>query len=312
MAQKAAEKETKNVVSLNPFIEEGIDNEELSRKFVYVLVQKNEELNNIFEGRTNRQLRTPQYKPFQNLLTTCFINWDGSDGKPRGKRMLRYYDGCSTLFADEQPQDKDLINQLLERTQARVFGNGYLEVYGYERMLKKYMDMASYNSESKYRTHTAPSIFVLLDREKELLLQDELTDQMELALQRAKEASVSKMRIHSKYLEIPDFDIHSMAKLSDKALRAEYRSYAMKEPQKFNESYGDNSIETKYWIKEALKNGQISTNALPNKAVWGDSKVQICEIGGLKSTEAITEKIYEETQFADGEEFVLQLKALFK
>ncbi len=310
----AAEKRAKAAkLNFAPIVDETIDNDDLSRKHVYVLAQKNEQLGMVFNGRTNKPIGEKPYKPYQNLLTTCFINWDGSDGKPRGKRLLRYYDGCTTLFADEQPQDKDLIAQLLQQTAPRRFLNGYLEVFGYETMFRKYLDMCSYNVLSDFRTYTAPAIFMLLDAEADSVITIDEMDMLDKALQYAKEASKVKMVIHSRYLGVDEYDLRSGSKLSMEALRANYRKFAKENSKKFVDTFQDNSIEVKYLIQQALNDGKISTNDFPNKAVWANSKVEICEIGGLKSIAAIMEKVYDETQSGEtAEEFVMQLKALYK
>jgi hypothetical protein len=309
----AAQQRKATKVNFPAIVDETIDDDDMTRKYVYVLARKNDELGMVFNGRTNKPIKEKLYPPYRNLLTTCFINWDGSDGKPRGKRLLRYYDGCTTLFADEQPQDKDLIELYLKQTQPRRFLNGFLEIYGYERMLKKYMDMTGYNVESDFRTHVAPAIFILQDAESDSLITIDEMDLLDKALQYAKEATDTKMVIHSRYLGVAEYDLMSGNKLSMKALRANYRKFAKENAKLFADSFQDNSIETKYLIQQALNDGKINTTNFPNKAVWENSGVEICEISGLKSISAISEKIFEETQSSDvAEEFVIQIKALYK
>ena len=57
--------------------------------------------------------------------------------------------------------------------------------------------------------------------------------------------------------------------------------------------------------------GLISNKFNPNKATWANSNNVICDISGLRSNEAIGEKLFEFSQLSEGEEFVIQLRALF-
>jgi len=289
---------------------------DINRKYVYVLAMKNEPRGRVFT-EDGRPIKDPEYPPRRNLLLRSSIVWPGgndpfTEGKVRkkGKYLIRFYDGCSTLFVDDQPRDKESIDQLVKSTRELYFINGYLEVYGYDTMLKAYMDMASWNGESPFRIATAQGIYQMLDVEKSLLEEDARIDRIELAMKYAKEAPEKKMRVHARFLNIADVDLKTSFPLSEKALRADYRKEAMRDHENFIKTYNDKTIQLRSWIEKSLDNGEISTSLIPNKAVWKAKGVEICDISGLTSREGILNRLIEVTQTEAGIEFVDILKAI--
>lgn len=135
---------------------------------------------------------------------------------------------------------------------------------------------------------------------------------IEQAIGYAKEATRTKMLIHANYLGIPTTDWDSGNDLSDNEIRTAYRKEALQNPQNFIETYGNKSIEVKYFIDKALESGLINNKFNSNKATWSSSNSEICDISGLRSPEAIASKLFEFSQLEDGEEFVIQLKSIYK
>lgn len=256
------------------------------------------------EGQKARAIPTEKYKPYQNIVLTSQIIWKGQ------RRILRYYDGCSSIFADEQPKDKEEIDQFIKVTQHRKFLNGKFGAYGDERMLLLYMMICSWNEESPFRTRSANVIFKASDTVKIASAESKKLDETERALQLAKDASRIKMIIHAAFLGIETEDYDSGNPLTDAEIRTKYRRRALQDASYFIESYGNKSIETKYYINQALIKGLITNKFNPNKATWQNGK-EICDISGLRSNDAIGEKIFEFSQLEDGQEFQIQLKALF-
>lgn len=295
---------------------------EAPKKRVYVLANKNTRRGRIFDENGNPRGEA-EYKPRQNLLFRSSIRWDGSDlvvdeksgkrisGQPAGKRTLRYYDGCTSIFADEQTTDRETLEGYMNSTRERVFANGYLEVYDFEDMLIKYLDMCSYNGESPYRIPNIPAVFLPLDSDKQAEIEADKLDDLEEALEYARKADFKHMKIHAQFLGISETDLKTGNPLSEKALRTEYRKKAQENSKRFIQTYNDKSIQVESWIKEAMKSGEISTSLIPNKAVWGKKGSVICDISGLKTEEGILNKLIELSQLPDGEEFMTQLKALY-
>jgi len=257
------------------------------------------------EGQKSRAIPTDKFKPYQNIVLTSQIIWKGQ------RRILRYYDGCTSIFADEQPKDKEEIDAFIKVTQPRAFLKGKFGAYGDERMLLLYLNICSWNANSPFRTRAANAIFISSDTLKIASEESKKLDETEQALQLAKDASVTKMMIHASYLGIPMEDYDSGNPYEESEIRAQYRKRALMYSKDFIESYGNKAIEIKYYINQALIKGLISNKLNPNKATWSSSNREICDISGLKSNEAIGEKIFEFAQLSEGEEFVIQLKSLF-
>lgn len=278
------------------------------KKYMFELATKNPERElPVLEvdGQRSRPIPTDQFKPYQNIVLTSQIIWKGQ------RRIVRYYDGCSSIFADEQPKDKEEVDQYIKTTRSREFLKGKFGCYGDERMLLLYLNICSWNANSPFRTRSADAIFVASDTLKIASEESKMLDLTEEALTLAKQATETKMMIHASYLGIPTEDWDSGNELTPEEIRAKYRKKALSDAKYFIESYGNKSIEIKYYINQALIKGLISNKLNPNKAAW-QSGTAICDVSGLKSNDAIAEKIFEHSQLSEGEEFVIQLRALFE
>lgn len=291
---------------------------DLNTKYVYVLAQENDHRGRIYDFESGERLPDPKHKPRRNLLLKCHIIWDGSkdpftgEERPAGKYLLRYYDGCATLFADSQPQDKATIDELIANTREVIFQHGYAEVYGYDTMMKKYFDMASWNGASPYRVPTAEMVYLPVDAEQSRVLESSNLDELEMAMDYAKKADVKRMRTHARFLGIAFEDSITSNPITDTALRTEYRKAAKENPKNFLSTYNDKTIQLKTWIEDAMQTGAISTTMISNKAVWSKKGVEICDISGLKSTEGILNKLIEFSQLPEGSDFLEALNIIYK
>lgn len=275
------------------------------KKYVFQLAAENLPTEKpVVDARTNRALPHQLFKPSQNLIMTSQIIWNN------GRIGIRYYDGCESIFVADQPKEKDVIDQYIQQTRRRFFLKGKLVVEGYEKMLLLYLSMCSWNGESEFRTTTSTPIFIPANADKRATAESQRIDLIEEALRYAREATAIKMKIHSAYLGIPDTDYDSGNELTEKEQRSAYRLEASKNPQRFIESYGNKSLEIKYYIEQALLKGTINNKVNPNKAAWKSSNTVICDISGLKGQEAIAQALFEFSKTEAGEEFVLQLKAI--
>lgn len=277
-----------------------------SKNYVFELAAQNpERAIPIFNLRTKRNEPNQKFKNSHNLTLTSQIVWDG------GRVNLRYYDGCESVFVSEQPKEKDVIDQLMQQTRPRRFLKGKLSIRGYDRMLLLYLNLCGWNVESPFRTETSYGVFLPLNADKKANETTSVMDKIEKALEYAKSATETKMLVHCNFLGIPTVDYDSGNPLKEKEIRAEYRKYALNNADTFIKSYGDSTLETKYYIDKALMDGVINNKLNPNKAVWGNSNTPICDISGLKSNEAIAERLFQFSKEEGGDEFVIQLKAIY-
>lgn len=278
------------------------------KKYMFESAVKNPERElPVFDTLSKRVVAHKPFRPYQNIVLTSQIVWNGQ------RRMLRYYDGCSSIFQDKQPRDKETIDQLIANTSRDKYKllEGKFGCYGDERQLLLYLNICSWNGESPFKTKSSSTVFVPSNADKRATAESAHLDEMEEALKYAREATSLKMRIHAAYLGISDVDFDSGNELSDKELRTEYRKEAARDSKRFIETYGNKSIEVKYYIDKALEKGTITNKFNPNKATWsGKNNTVICDISGLKSNEAIAQALFEFSQTEEGEEFLIQLKAV--
>lgn len=256
-------------------------------------------------NRRTQPIPHQKWKPFQNIVYTSQIVWNNS------RTVIRYYDGCDTLFVANQPKEKDVIDQMIKQTKKRAFLEGKFGCHGDERMLLLYLHICSWNADSPFRTRNSNQIFIPVDKMKIATAESTKLDLMEKAWGFAKEASETKMLIHANFLGIPMKDYDSGNDLTEAEIRVAYRMQASKDPAGFIESYGNKNIEIKYYIDKALKEGLINNKINANKSAWGSSNTEICDISGLKSLEAIGERLFEFSQSDEGAEFLIQLKSIF-
>ncbi len=277
------------------------------KKYMFELAEENPERQlPVIDMHTKRPAAQPKFRPYQNIVFTAHIIWKGQ------RRMVRYYDGCESIFMDEQPKDKDIMEQYIRQTRRREFVDGKWGCYGDERQLLLYMHIASWNGESEFRTRSANIVYKACNSEKRATAESDKLDLTEQALELAKGASFSKILVHADYLGIPLKDFDSDNDLTEKEIRTAYRLEALRNAKIFVESYGNKKLETKYFIKKALASGSIDYVTNPNKAVWKSSGREIKDISGMKSFAAVLDCLFEFSQLEEGEEFKVQVTALFE
>lgn len=296
-----------------------------NRKSVYMLVEENTSDGvKIYDARTSLPIRGPRFRDYTNLILKSTIIWDGSDhivdekthktisGHPAGMRQILYYDGCTTIFRDEQPQEKAVIDQYIQRTQPRFFQHGFITVYGHETLLKKFLDMDSRNANSPYRINTISAQYHVSDAEAVAKTKKKQQDLEDRAVDLAKEATSKHMRMHCLILQIGDQDFMTGVELSDEAIRVEYRSAAKADPVQFIKTYEDKGLEIKYMIRKCLDNGTLSTVKIPGKLCWTKSGQVVLDVSGHQDPQKIIDKAAEYSQTFDGQDFLLQLKGSAK
>lgn len=302
--------------------------EDFDKKYSYVLAVKPEERPLVFDGNTGKELKSPEYKTGRlNVLLRSSIVWDGSDaeyetkddpnskllsGHRPGMYTIRYYDGCSTLFEDQQPKDREQIEALTKSTREIFFLDGYLHVDGSDVMLKKYLDICSWNADSTYRSKRVQPIFQLANPDVVAEKLDESLDKLEEALALAKKAPDNKMMIHAAFLGVELVDPRTSIEHSTKVVRVKYREMAKLHPAKFVESFNDDGIQVAGWINKAMIEGVVSTSIIPNKAIWKDGGSIICDLTGLKAEDSILNRLVEFAKSDIGIGFKEMLEKLYK
>lgn len=276
------------------------------RRYMFNLARKNEIRDlPVVDMHTRRPAPVQEYNPYRNIIFSSQITWNGS------RVNIRYYDGCDSIFVADQPKDKDTIDQFKAQTKKRWFADGKFGAYGADKFLLQYMFAASWNGDSPFKTRGSDTVWITADGTKMADSEDARLDQMLEAGRLAKEATLVKMMIHAAYLGIPTMDADSGNEMSEKEIRVLYRKEAAARPKEFADSYGNKLLEIKYYIDKALEKEHIKSTVVVGKATWGKANTIICDISGLKTYPAISEKLLEFSQTTEGEEFLVQLKSLY-
>ncbi len=279
---------------------------DIDKKYMFELAEENRPREMpVIDFHAKRPAPHARFRPYQNIVMTSNIIWKGQ------RRMVRYYDGCDSIFTDEQPKDKDTIEQFIRQTRRREFVDGKFGVHGDERMLLLFLFISSFNAESEFRTRSADMVYRPVNSDKKATAEAKQLDLTEEALELAKKASFSKILVHADYLGIPLKDYDSDNDLTEKEIRTSYRMEALRNAKIFIESYGNKKLETKYFIKKALAAGYIDYVTTPNKALWKTSGREIKDISGMKSFAAVLDSLFEFSQLEEGQEFNIQVTALF-
>lgn len=290
---------------------------DLNTRYAYVLATPNEKrYGGVFDENGRSRTQQP-YKPYLNILFSSSVVWPGGTdpysgkNRPRGRYGLRYYDGCTTLFVDDQPRELDTLKALIAATREMNFSFGYAYVYGYDTLLKNYMDWCSYNEDSPYRVNSVEVKFKSVNTEKEILEEGDIMEMEDKARDLAKAATLKKMLVHARYLGIALEDPITQVALSEKSVRIGYRKVAKENPKDFIDSYNDKTVELRTWIDDAFSNGVITHLAVPNRVTWAKGGTQIMDVSGIKSLEIIKDKLVEFSQTDEGGDFASQLRDLY-
>jgi len=286
-----------------------------SVKYAYVLISTNPRRGGVYD-ENGAPVREQEYKTNLNILFKSSIIWpggidpftvdaNGNNGKQRnaGKYFISYYDGCTTLFEDSQPQDKPTIDALKLATESKYFNHGSFFVEGYDRMLKLFMDWTSLNESSPYRNPASFPKFKSVLPGKELTNEGERMDMEDQATEIAKTAPIAKMISHANYLEIAMEDSITGVKYSNEVIRIAYRKKAKENPRLFIDSYSDATMEFKYKIKKLIEGGKLSTSLIPNVLSWVNNGQTVINISGLESIENIVKKAAEFGLSEEGADF---------
>lgn len=301
----------KEAPSKNSSLEEKVLSQEFdpNKKYVFELaVESPERELPVVEvtGQKSRIAPRKRFKPFQNIVMTSQIIWNGQ------RQIIRYYDGCDTIFVKDQPKEKETIDQFIKQSRPRNFIDGKFICSGDEHWLLMYLTICSWNVDSPFRTQAANGIFKAVNPDLIATQESEKLDKTEKALEAAKTASFEKMKIHASYLGISLTDYDTNNELSEMTIRTKYRKEALRNPESFLASFGNQRIELKYYIDKALEKGIINNKLNPNKAAWSSSNSVICDVSGLKSSEAIAQRLFEFAQTEEGDEFAIQLRTILQ
>ncbi len=238
--------------------------------------------------------------PENFLLKNTDVIFDEETGT---ERNIRYLDGVSTIFEDEQEHLSE--SKKNQRPDIR-FVKGFLRVPSNKPTLLKFLKSSNMFDKKTNRMSGTRAIYTLLDfeeqEEKEVQKTELKMDAMKMAMQAPEEVFIP----HAKFLGIKFINGYGVER-SDRAIRVDYLTYAEKNPDSFIKTYNNPLVKVQYLVSKAMQVGMIDLSTMKGQAVWGDTKKFIAQIPDNKealkflSEFALTEK---------GKEFFSQLKTI--
>jgi hypothetical protein len=225
------------------------------------------------------------------------------DEETQTERNIRYLEGVSTIYEDEQEHLSDTKKR--QRPDIR-FVNGFLRVSPNKPSLIDFLLKSNMYDKKKHRMNGSAPVYTLLDfeaqEEKEVANTERRMDAMKMAMDAPEEIMVP----HAKFLGIKFINQHGIERAL-RAVRVDYLNFADKNPDTFIKSYNNPLVKVHYVVSNAVKIGMIDIGSIKGQAVWGDTKKFIAQIPDGK--DAIT-FLSEFSLTEKGKDFFSQLKAM--
>jgi hypothetical protein len=254
----------------------------------------------VFELVQKFYVTTPGRLPYPEnwLLKNTDIIFDEETAS---ERNIRYLEGVSTIWEDEQEHLTDLKKR--GRPDIR-FVNGFLRVQSNKPSLIEFLTKSNMNAANTNRMSGTKPLYKLIDFQQE---ENKNMEQAELrmdAMKVAMDAPLSMMIPHAKYLGIK-FMNNQNSERGEKAIRYDYLNVADKDPSMFIKTYNNPLVKIQYVVQKAMSSGLVDTSSVKGQAIWGDSKSFIAQIpDGKQPLQFMSEFCLTEK----GKEFYSQIK----
>lgn len=219
------------------------------------------------------------------------------------ERNIRYLEGVSTIYEDEQEHLSDFKKR--QRPEIK-FINGVLTVQSNRTSLLKFLLSSNMNEGNKNPIHGTRKIYRLLDFQAQEETAINKAENRMQAMRMAMEAPLETMIPHAQYLGVKFKNSYGEER-GDKAIRVDYLDFADKNPDTFMKTYNNPLVKVEYAIRKAISLGLINLDSIKGQAIWGDTKKFIAQIPDRK--DAI--KHLSEFSLTDaGKDFYSQLKSI--
>jgi hypothetical protein len=248
---------------------------------------------------TTSNFPRPPYPETYSIRNTDII----FDEDAQTERNIRYLEGVSTIFEDEQEHLSDFKKK--QRPEIK-FINGVLVVKSNRTSLIKFLLASNMNEANKNRIHGTRKVYRLIDFEAQEEQAISKAEGRMSAMKLAMEAPIENMIPHAQYLGVR-FKNQYNENRGDKAIRVDYLDCADKNPDLFIKTYNNPLVKVEYLIRKAMSVSLIDLETSKGQAIWGDTKKFIAQIPDR--TDAI--KYLSEFCLTDkGKDFYSQLKTI--
>lgn len=291
--------ENGNIVEVQPSIAESPEVQDIK---IDVAPKKKQPKEYVFQLVGKFYVNSPNKLPYPEsfMVKNTDIIYDE---ETQTERNIRYLEGVSTIFEDEQEHLSDTKKR--QRPDIR-FVNGFLKVPTNKPSLIDFLLKSNMYDKKKNRMNGSIPVYTLLDFEAQEEKEVENTERRMDAMKMAMDAPEEIMVPHAKYLGIKFINQHGIERAL-RAVRVDYLNFADKNPDAFIKSYNNPLVKVHYIVSNAAKIGMIDVGSIKGQAVWGDTKKFIAQIPDGKdaisflSEFSLTEK---------GKEFFSQLKSI--
>lgn len=225
------------------------------------------------------------------------------DDDTQSERNIRYLEGVSTIYEDEQEHLSDQKKR--QRPDIR-FTNGTLRVPANKPSLVEFLLKSNMYDKKKNRILGATPVYTLLNFEEQEQKEVEKTERRMDAMKMAMDAPEEIMIPHAKYLGIKFMNEHGVER-SLRAVRVDYLNFADKSSEAFITSYNNPLVKTQYLVTKAINVNLIDTSSVKGQAIWGDTKKFIAQI---PDREVPAQYLSKFALTDAGKDFYAQLKSL--
>lgn len=231
----------------------------------------------------------------------------GTDGEPDFRpRQTRYLDGFPTIFVDEQ-EEKNTITDAVTGNPKNIisFDNGHLIVPAWNKPLFDFLISSNQCEQNKQKLKQIKNTYRLVDFANSDVDTVEVGKRKDLAYDMARNSSLDEMIPHAKFLGISFVHVSTGEERDWDAVREDYKSKALENPDNFLLFANNPRIKTIFLIEKGLERGVITTSLVKGQLHWMSSKQLITSLDASRSTK---EAIADFATTEEGDSFVKTLK----
>jgi len=228
---------------------------------------------------------------------------DESDFRPR---QIRYLEGFPTIFVDEQEEKSNITDSVTGNPKNVIsFDNGHLTVPAWNKPLYDFLMASNQCEQNKNKLKQVKNTFRLLDFANSDVDVVEVGKRKDLAYDMARNASLDEMIPHAKFLGISFIHASTGEERDWDAVREDYKSKALENPENFLLFANNPRIKTIFLIEKGLERGVITTNLVKGQLHWLSSKQLITPLDTSKN---VKEAIADFATTEEGDSFLRTLK----
>lgn len=231
----------------------------------------------------------------------------GTDDEPDFRpRQIRYLDGFPTIFVDEQEEKGNITDSVTGNPKNVIsFDNGHLVVPAWNKPLYDFLMASNQCEQNKHKLKQVKNTYRLLDFANSDSDVVEIGKRKDLAYDMARNSSLDEMIPHAKFLGISFVHASTGEERDWDAVREDYKSKALENPENFLLFVNNPRIKTIFLIEKGLERGIITTSLVKGQLHWMSSKQLITPLDTSKSAK---EAIADFATTEEGDSFVKTLK----